>query len=103
MKAGAELDERRDASVHGDRAASRLENAGDDLQQRRLSRAVAADDAERLPPVNSERDVVQRRHTRLGRQLEIALEQRAFERGELRFAPPEAIALRDMRGRDGEV
>ena len=47
MEAGAELDQRRDPSVHLDRAVGRLGDARDELQQRALAGSVAADDAER--------------------------------------------------------
>ena len=61
MKPGAELDERRDAAAAPSRAARRLRDAGDELQQRALARPVAADDAERAPARHGERDILQRR------------------------------------------
>ena len=46
MKAGAELDQRHDVAGDAHRAARRPGHARDQLQQRRLAGAVAADDAE---------------------------------------------------------
>src|SRR5207247_3580253 len=86
MKARAELDERGDAAVHADAPRGRLEDAGDELQQRRLPGAVAPDDAEGLAAIDGERHLLHRRQGRLGGELEIALEQRAFPSGECRTA-----------------
>ena len=61
VEAGAELEQRGDAAVDLDRARGGLQRAADDLQQRRLARAVAADDADRLAAPHLERDAVQRR------------------------------------------
>src|SRR5205807_4791590 len=41
MESGAKLDERGHAAVHSHAAAGRLEDSGDELEQRRLARAVA--------------------------------------------------------------
>src|SRR5204862_6469397 len=55
MKPRAQFDQRGDASVHRHRSAGRFENAGDDFQQRRFSRAVASDHAERFAAMDRER------------------------------------------------
>ena len=60
VEAGAELDQRRDAAVDVHRAAGRLRDAGDELQQRALAGPVAADDAERAPGRHREGHVVAR-------------------------------------------
>ena len=60
MKAGAELDQRRDAAVDRDRARRRPADAGDQLQHRALAGAVATDDAERLAGGDVERHALQR-------------------------------------------
>src|SRR6185369_7530605 len=103
MESGAELDERGDPSLHRHRSGGRLEDAGDDLQHRRFARAVPSDDAERLTPIDDERDVLQRRHAGLGRQLQIALEQRALQRGELRARAEETVGLGEVRYGDGGI
>ncbi len=48
MEAGAELEQRAHAALDRDRSRRRLDDAGDEPQQRRLARAVAADQADRL-------------------------------------------------------
>src|SRR5574340_1850086 len=48
VKAGAQLDQRRDPARHRQRPAARLGDAGDELEHRALARAVSADDPERL-------------------------------------------------------
>ena len=96
MEAGAELDQRGDPAVDAHAAAGRLEDAGDELEQRRLARAVAADDAERFAAVDGKRNVSHRFDARLRRQRQIALEQRALERRELRAASPQAVRLGDV-------
>src|SRR5262249_15528937 len=101
MEPRAELDQRRYPPTHRHRPAGGLEDPGDDLEQRRLARAVAADDAERFAAVDRERDVLQRFDAGLGGELHVALQQRAFQRRELRAAAPEPIALRDVLERDG--
>ena len=47
MEAGAELEQRADPAADVDAALGRLDDPGDDAQQRALARAVAADEAER--------------------------------------------------------
>ena len=59
VEAGAKLDQRRDAAIDLDAAGRRLQGAGNDLQQRRLAGAVAADDADRLPLAHLEIDPLQ--------------------------------------------
>jgi hypothetical protein len=58
-EAGAELEQRRDASVGGDGAFVRLEDAGDDLQERALTAAVRADQAEGLAAGDLQRHAAQ--------------------------------------------
>ena len=61
VEAGADLEQRRDAPVDRDRARVGLDDAGEQLEQRRLARAVAPDDADGLPVRDLERDAVERR------------------------------------------
>ena len=60
LKPDAELDERRQAARHPDPAGVGRVDARQDLQQRALAGAVAADDAEELALVDVEGDVAQR-------------------------------------------
>src|SRR6202012_4874343 len=46
MKSRAHFEQRREAPTHSDFAGRRLGNLAENLQQRRLARPVAADDAE---------------------------------------------------------
>jgi hypothetical protein len=55
VEADAELDERRHAPVDEDPPAVRGVDAGQALEQGRLARPVAPDDAEELAPVHGER------------------------------------------------
>ena len=48
VEAGAELEQRRDAAAGLDAAARRLDDLRDEPQQRRLARAVTADEPDRL-------------------------------------------------------
>src|SRR5438034_6329674 len=96
MESRSQLDKRGHPSDDGHPSAGRFENARDDLEQRRLPRTVAADDAESLTAVDLERDVLQRRQGRLRLELQIALEQRALQRRELRPPAEKAVGLRDM-------
>jgi hypothetical protein len=96
MKAGAQFDQRGDASVDRHLSGCRFEDAGDDFQQRRFSGAVASDHAERFAAMDRERDLAQRGHGLFGRELEIAFQQRAFQRRELRAPSPEPVAFRDV-------
>ena len=59
VEAGAELEQGRHALVHAHAAGVRLQDAGHALQQRRLARAVLADDAEDLAFLHVEGDVVE--------------------------------------------
>ncbi len=54
MEAGAEFEQRRHPLVHAHAAGVRLQDAGHALQQRRLARAVLADDTEDLTFVHVE-------------------------------------------------
>src|SRR5207253_1510665 len=60
IEAGAELEERGDAAAHLDAAGGRPKGAGDELEQRALAAAVAADDAERGAARELEGDVADR-------------------------------------------
>lgn len=60
VEAGPDLDERGEAAVDRDAAAGRRGDAGQQLQQRALARAVRADDAERGAARHVERHVAQR-------------------------------------------
>jgi hypothetical protein len=60
LKPAAELEQRRDAPVHVDRAGGRRERARDDVQQRALAAAVSTDDSDGLPAPDLERHVAER-------------------------------------------
>ena len=60
VKADAQLDERRHASVAPDPSLVGAIDAGEALQQRALAAAVAPDDAKELPGRDREGDVLQR-------------------------------------------
>ena len=60
LEAGAEREQRRDASAHRDVPLGRVGGAGDEAQQRRLAGAVLPDDADGLAAVDVEADVAQR-------------------------------------------
>ena len=60
VEPGAELDERHDVSGHTDSPARRPGDARNQLEQRRLAGAVAADDAEARALRHLERDIAQR-------------------------------------------
>ena len=62
VEAGAELEQRRDAAAGLDAAARRLDDPRDEPQQRRLARAVAPDEPDRLAGLDDDRDVAQRLH-----------------------------------------
>ena len=67
VEAGAELEQRADPTADGDLALGRLDDPGDQPQQRRLARAVAPDQADRLARRDRDRDVREREHVlRLG-------------------------------------
>ncbi len=54
VKAGAELQQRGDATADGDVAAGRIENASDYFEQRALARPVWPDNAQCVPGPNCE-------------------------------------------------
>ena len=60
MEARAELEQRGDATARLDPAGGRRDDPGDQAEQRRLARAVAADQADRLARLDRERDVPER-------------------------------------------
>ena len=60
VEAGAELEQRADPAADGDAPGRRLDDPGDQPQQRRLAGAVAADEADGLTGLDRERDVVER-------------------------------------------
>ena len=91
MEAGSELDERGHAAVHAHAAAGRLEDSGDEFEQRRFTGAVTADDAERFAAIDGERHIAHCFDARLRRQRQIALQQGAFQRRELRAASPQPV------------
>ena len=62
VEARAELEQRADASADRHRAGRRLDDSGEQPQQRRLAGAVAADEADRSARLDGEGDVAQRPH-----------------------------------------
>ena len=60
VEARADLEQRGDAAARPRSCPVGLEDAGEQLEQRRLAGAVAADDADRLAGRDVERDVVER-------------------------------------------
>ena len=62
MEAGAELEQRADPAADVDPSRRRLDDPGDQPQQRRLAGAVAADEPDRLPRLDGERHVFERLH-----------------------------------------
>src|SRR5207244_4922545 len=60
MEARAELEQRPDSSTDLDAAGGRLDDSGQQPEQRGLARAVAADEPDRAAGLDPERDVVQR-------------------------------------------
>ena len=60
MESGADLEERRHATVHVERTGRRPRGAGDELQQRRFPRAIGADHADGFTGRDRERHVVER-------------------------------------------
>jgi hypothetical protein len=59
MKPGADFEERSDAASELRRAFSGLGDSAEDFQERRFSRAVAADDSYHFAALDFERDVLQ--------------------------------------------
>ena len=67
VEAGAELEQRADPAADVDASRRRLDDPGDQAQQRRLAGAVAADEPDRLARLDGERHVFERLHVlRLG-------------------------------------
>ena len=62
MEARAELEKRRDPAAGFDATRRRRDDPRDDAEERRLARAVATDEADRLSGLDRERDVAQRLH-----------------------------------------
>ena len=95
VEAGAELDQRGDAAVHHHPPGGRAQDAGDELQQRPLPRAVAADDAEGLAAPDLEAHVLERRDRLLGLEArgQAPLEERALERAQLLAGGGAAVEL----------
>ena len=98
MKACAELDERRDAAVDGDRAFVGPGNAGDALEERGFARSVSADDAVGAAFGHAEGDAAKRGEGFVRLQIadQAAFEQGGFERGELLAPRVSAIDLGDV-------
>jgi hypothetical protein len=64
VEPGSELEQGADPSVDGDAALGRLDDSGDQAQQRRLAGAVPADKADRLTRLDRERHVLERQDIR---------------------------------------
>src|SRR3954468_23817340 len=60
MEAGANLEQRSDATTNGGTSARRIRDARHQLEQGRLARAVSTDQPNDLALVDLERDVLQR-------------------------------------------
>ena len=103
MEAGAQLDEGGDAAGHAQRAARRLGDAGEQLQQRRLAGSVLADDAEGRAARHREGDAVEGGEGLVGPQVgdEAAGEESALQRAELVLVEEAAVHLGDAVGDDG--
>ena len=96
MKARADLEQRRDASVHLEHARTRLRGSGEELEQRGFARAVRADHAERTALIDGEAHVAERLHF-LARRV---LAQHGFLQRAAALAP-EPVGLREVLGTDG--
>ena len=66
MESGTKLQQCADSTVHDDAPARRLDDAANDLEERRLAGAVFTNHAERLASCNFERDAVERAKNMLG-------------------------------------
>ena len=96
MEPGAELEQRADAALRPDAAGRRLDDPGDQPQQRRLAGPVAADESDRLAASDVGRDVTQRPDVdRVGLP---ALDEEVLERA--RVTGVHAEAARDALDRD---
>src|SRR5439155_7666098 len=62
LEAGAELEERAHAAADLDPPAGRLDDSGEQAQQRRLAGAVAADEPDRMSGLDPKGDVVEGDH-----------------------------------------
>jgi hypothetical protein len=105
VEPGAELEHGRHPAVRGDGARSGPVDTRDQLEQRRLSRAVVADEAVRRPPGDLQRDVAERPEV-LGPAAAGAPGQLLLEIGRLVAVHLEALAHRvdddcGVRGRAG--
>ena len=96
VEAGAELEQRADAAVDLHGARRRLDDPGEHPQQRRLARAVAADQADGLAGRDLGRDVAQRPDVLAAGAP--ARDDEILERA--RLAGMDAEAARDAVGRD---
>ena len=67
IEAGAEFEQSRHPSAHGDIARARLRQAADQLQQCRFAGAVAADDADGFAGLHRQVNPLQRREVRAAR------------------------------------
>src|SRR4051812_12930919 len=100
MEAGAELQQRADAASHGDAAARRLHDSGEEAEERRLPGAVATDERECAPRLDVERDVAEGPHIRSARLS--AREEEVLQRAALARIDAEAprrVLDRDLAGR----
>ena len=95
VEAGSDLEQRRDAAVDRDAARVGLDDAREQLEQRRLAGAVAADDADGLAVRDLERDAVERRE--LVVDAAAAADDRRLQRR--LAAPVDAVALLGARRR----
>ncbi len=64
VEAGTQLQQGRDLTTQEDPTACRDQHARDDLEERALAGAIAADDPEDLPAVNIQADIRQRQEVR---------------------------------------
>ena len=104
VEAGAELDERRHPAGDDDPPRRRLEHAGHQLEHRRLARAVAADEAERLAAADGEVDAFQGGYGLVRPQPvgEVAAHHRALESAQPVARHRPAVELGDpLDGDDG--
>ena len=101
VKARAELEQGRQPAAHGDGSGGRTDDAGQELQQSGLARAVGPDDAERLPRGNVEGDALERGHGLLpGGARRAARQKSGLERA---VRPPRVapVELRHLAHGDG--
>src|SRR5262245_49503536 len=86
-----------------DRARCGLADAGDELQQRALARAVAADDPHGAARLDIDVDAVERQKGAVGPQVpqHAAAQQRTLERAEALAPPVAAVDLANVADLDG--